>query len=266
LFVGLFLFFALIWVVLVSTLWIKGYGLVAEVAILSGLIILIINFVVLSGVALIISSLSGEPLEGKLIVLLTIFVLPVLILLFPGLNRLKRLVQIEICSFPIKQVGIAMKVYARDNEDQLPTAQNWCDLLAIHTEIDDRDLEGYRESSDAMFSESIYALNKNVTDMKLSTIPIDVVLLFETTYGRTESERGTPREARDYFWKVNDPNDRYDISFGKKLVYKNRWNQVGGPEILTTEYHKGRGCHVLFADGTVKFITTKHLDTLSWEP
>jgi prepilin-type processing-associated H-X9-DG protein len=116
-----------------------------------------------------------------------------------------------------------------------------------------------------MWGESAYALNKSVVSLKLSDIPGDVVLLFETTYGRTDSERDTPRKTRTYYDVPNYKNTR-TVRFGKSLVYKDRWNQVGGPDILTTEYHKGRGCHVLFADGSVRFVKTKRLDTLRWEP
>jgi len=43
------------------------------------------------------------------------------------------------------------------------------------------------------------------------------------------------------------------------------WNQSGGPEILTTDYHEGEGCNVLFADWHVKFVKTKDLGELKWQ-
>ncbi|MCP4608740.1 MAG: hypothetical protein GY845_08495 [Planctomycetes bacterium] len=42
------------------------------------------------------------------------------------------------------------------------------------------------------------------------------------------------------------------------------WNQSGGPEILTTDYHEGKGCNVLFADSHVKFVKTEDLGDLKW--
>ncbi|HIJ71213.1 MAG TPA: hypothetical protein HPP87_07600 [Planctomycetes bacterium] len=64
--------------------------------------------------------------------------------------------------------------------------------------------------------------------MKLDELPQDVVLLFETAPG---------------------------------------WNEVGGPELLTTKNHKGRGCCILFAGNPEGvFIKTADLDTLRWEP
>ncbi|MHC4621775.1 MAG: DUF4190 domain-containing protein [Planctomycetota bacterium] len=43
---------------------------------------------------------------------------------------------------------------------------------------------------------------------------------------------------------------------------KGGWNQVGGPEILTSENHKGEGCNVAFVDTHVKFVSTRDLGKL----
>jgi len=48
-------------------------------------------------------------------------------------------------------------------------------------------------------------------------------------------------------------------------VYKQRWNQVGGPEILTTENHDGQGCNVVFNDSHVEFVKTDKLGELRWK-
>lgn len=69
-----------------------------------------------------------------------------------------------------------------------------------------------------------YAMNKNIEEFGKDAPP-DMVLLFETHPG---------------------------------------WNQAGGPEILTTDNHDGKGCNVLFADNHVEFIKTKDLKNLKW--
>jgi len=46
---------------------------------------------------------------------------------------------------------------------------------------------------------------------------------------------------------------------------KGGWNQFGGPEILTTDNHDGKGCNVLFNDGRVRFVKTKDLRKLKWK-
>ena len=71
-----------------------------------------------------------------------------------------------------------------------------------------------------------YAINKNITQLGTSA-PGDIVLLFETRPG---------------------------------------WNQVGGPEILTTQNHEGEGCNVAFSDSIVKFVYAKDIAKLKWKP
>jgi len=43
------------------------------------------------------------------------------------------------------------------------------------------------------------------------------------------------------------------------------WNQSGGPELLTTENHQGKGCTVLFTDLHVEFVKTQDLGRLKWD-
>ncbi|MHC4087095.1 MAG: DUF4190 domain-containing protein [Planctomycetota bacterium] len=42
------------------------------------------------------------------------------------------------------------------------------------------------------------------------------------------------------------------------------WNQVGGPELLTTDNHNGKGCNILFNDNSVEFVKTEELANLKW--
>ncbi len=45
---------------------------------------------------------------------------------------------------------------------------------------------------------------------------------------------------------------------------KGGWNQFGGPELLTTENHKGEGCNVLFNDGHGEFVKAEDIAELKW--
>jgi hypothetical protein len=71
-----------------------------------------------------------------------------------------------------------------------------------------------------------YALNENIAKLGTSTQG-DIVLMFETHPG---------------------------------------WNQVGGPEILTTENHQGDGCTVAFVDTHVEFVKARDIEYLKWKP
>ena len=61
-----------------------------------------------------------------------------------------------------------------------------------------------------------------------------------------------------------EPNSPYDIV----LLFETKagWNQQGGPELLTTENHQGKGCNILFKDWSAKFVKTEELDEVKWKP
>ena len=43
------------------------------------------------------------------------------------------------------------------------------------------------------------------------------------------------------------------------------WNQHGGPELLTNENHQGKGCNILYNNGTVRFERTGGLELEKWK-
>lgn len=51
------------------------------------------------------------------------------------------------------------------------------------------------------------------------------------------------------------------------LLFETRggWNQYGGPELLTTEHHKGKVCHIVLNDSHVYLIRKEHLSELKWD-
>jgi prepilin-type processing-associated H-X9-DG protein len=60
-----------------------------------------------------------------------------------------------------------------------------------------------------------------------------------------------------------DPNSPPDVV----LVFEcdPGWNRSGGAELLTTSHHEGKGCNVLFVDGSVKFVKTEEIPLLRWQ-
>jgi len=60
-----------------------------------------------------------------------------------------------------------------------------------------------------------------------------------------------------------EPNSPPDIVL--LFETKGGWNQFGGPELLTFENHKGKGCSILFNDGHVESIEPYELDKLKWD-
>ena len=242
-----------------------AFGLCQRITSLASLVTLFAT-PILGVAALIHIGLSKEWLRGIGLAITAIVISMPILLFLMSLPHLIRHLQRTAYISGLENIGTAIKLYANEYDGHLPTPQNWCDLLLTQDDIDENLLSGHRKTSDAAWGESAYALNKSVVGMKLSEIPGDVVLLFETIYGRTDSERDTPWETRDYFWKIYNPNEGVGPHRADDLLYKDRWNQVGGVEILTTEYYLGEECLVLFADGHAELIKKEELDTLRWEP
>ena len=184
--------------------------------------------------ALVKTARSKATLSGLFLPVIGIIIpVIIIILLIPSPPRIKRVTKMLVCGTNLKGLGTAIFVYANVDDGHLPTVQSWCDLLITEVDVDPKSF--VCPSSDVKKGQSSYALNKNLAGFKISADckiegvldPDDVVLLFEATPG---------------------------------------WNQVGGPEDLTTEYHKDIGCNVLFADGSANFVKKEGLDTLRWEP
>ncbi|MHC4239313.1 MAG: hypothetical protein ACYSUC_06100, partial [Planctomycetota bacterium] len=169
-----------------------------------------------------------------------------------------------VCGTNLSGIAKAMLVYANDANDNLPEADKWCDLLVGHDFTTPKQF--VCKSSDAVRGESSYAFNRNLVGRKFSEIPGDVVLLFETNFGKDPAGRQEIIESR-YFWELltryYDSNDLQRYRRSNK-VYKLRWNQNGGPEILTTENHDGEGCNVAFVDTHVEFVRAEEFGNLKW--
>jgi prepilin-type processing-associated H-X9-DG protein len=94
------------------------------------------------------------------------------------------------------------------------------------------------------------------------------LLLAPVAYLRTDDALFVypPTGERSCIFAINtncEPNSPGDVVL--LFETKGGWNQHGGPEILTTENHGGRGCNILFNDGSVRFVKTKELGKLRWK-
>lgn len=216
---------------------------------------------------------SGGMLVGRMPAIIGIVInavivfMAVLTFIFPpGIPREKAYQM--ICGTNISGIGKAMMLYADDNNDMYPTADKWCDLLIQYCDMTPRQF--VCRGSDVIDGESSYAFNKYLVGKKLTKVPDDIVLLFETNFGKEPEGRKELLGSRDFYNFAESSNDQYFHDYIKRYpesqkVYKLRWNQVGGPEILTTENHDGKGCNVLFNDMHVNFVKTEELGRLKWK-
>ncbi|MDT8302042.1 MAG: hypothetical protein RQ760_11205 [Sedimentisphaerales bacterium] len=69
-----------------------------------------------------------------------------------------------------------------------------------------------------------------------------------------------------YSYAINpncEPNSPEDIIL--LFETKGGWNQVGGPELLTLENHKGKGCNVVFGDLHIEYVKAERIGELKWD-
>ena len=161
----------------------------------------------------------------------------------------------------MKVLWYCLRVYSNESDNfLLPTVDKWCDLLIESDYCSPKQF--LNKASDAILGESNVAINKYVAGKRLRDIPDDVVLLFETDFGKDPRGRQELLKNRGYYktFQIGDPNSK---------VYKHRWNQAGGPDSMTT-HHKfqqgGRAYYVAFANGQVMMVRKADLPSLKWKP
>jgi prepilin-type processing-associated H-X9-DG protein len=194
------------------------------------------------------------------------FLLPILAILLailmPAINKTHKIAQRLVCGVNIKGLACALTVYTNEYKGQFPPADQWSDLLEIESNISLKSL--FCPNSDAIEGESTYAININAAGKKQGLLPGDMVLLFETEAGIDSNGRTETIQDRAFFQFFQKQGDNWLNSIKNNKVYPNRWNQSGGPEILSMLYHKGEGCNVLFADGHSEYVPSNEIPHLRW--
>jgi len=168
--------------------------------------------------------LKGKGLAIAGIAISLIYLL-LLCTLLPPLAKLHSEVPRFGCASNLHVLHKAIKAYAADHNDTYPPAKNWCDAIIKDYNVSQKQF--CCPSGNAKEGQSSYALNINAAGKKVSGIPPDMVLIFETRPGV---------------------------------------NPAGGQELLSTENHRDDGCNIVFADGHVNFIKSDEIEDLRWNP
>jgi len=162
-------------------------------------------------------AITGIILPAVMAVLLP-FLAMFLAILMPALNKAKDVSQRIVCATNLRGLSCAMTVYANDYNDQLPSADRWCDLLISKGNVSPKSL--VCPDSDAVEGESSYAMNINVVGKKLTELPPDMVLLFETDTGKDPNGRTERTDNRNYIRIMQ-------MGKNKRKVYPSRFNPEG---------------------------------------
>jgi hypothetical protein len=154
------------------------------------------------------------------------------------------------CGTNLIEIKKALTEYS-NKYGQYPPADKWCDLL-----MQSSDIKGDYFACPGAYEENYHLTIDQDADPNSQWFDI---------FSYRDSNGKVSYVKRGYY-AINpncEPNSPNDVV----LLFETQggWNQFGGPEILTTNWHWKRGCNVLFNDGRVEFIKPKKVGKLKWE-
>ncbi len=163
---------------------------------------------------------SGLAIAGTCVSGVTILMLPIMAaMLLPALARAKSRAQTVNCMNNVKQLNLALMMYATDNKGTFPPADTWCDLL-----------RPYAGGSPAMFrcpaapeEKCSYKLNANLADRKLFTAgaPARTVVVFSAVEGWNQAGGRSAAVPHKH-------GNQYVIGFADGHVEAVRADRLGG--------------------------------------
>jgi hypothetical protein len=130
----------------------------------------------------------------------------------------------KIYPFHLYNIGHTLESYTKGHNGQLPKSDSWCDIVLSFVPSFPRYYFAIHRKDEDM---SVFAMNSNVSELKLSELPKNTVLLFETKLAK---------------------------------------NPAGGLELMSTNNHPIKGCFVLFADKHIAFVRAEDFNSLRWNP
>jgi len=113
--------------------------------------------------------------------------------------------------YNLKKIGEKLQGYANDNNGCLPPTENWCDILLQYDKSLTQD--DFRHPKNPAI---VIAFNENLSGVRISNVPKDTVLLFETRGGWNLSG------DEDLIQTANSNDSRINILFAN-MVVKSYW-------------------------------------------
>lgn len=191
-----------------------------------------------------------------------VILLLVVAIIMPATGRLPNSYLRKQCAERMQEIGASLKMYAKDHGDLLPE-NDWCDVI----------IQDYKQDIMSLFcrgnwgrfreGESSYVLNTYIITTRLSDLPSDTVMAFETDFVGENPDRRISlwdRKCMKQYYRPYAPENL------KEWISESAWNQVGDISIISFDHHAGLGCNILFADGHVEFVRKKDIPKLRWKP
>jgi len=204
----------------------------------TALVGLILGIIAMSKIRQSKGTLRGEgiALAGTIVSGVFLFLIPFIAILasmlLPALAKAKERAQTIVCVNNMKQLSVAVRIYASDHNDQFPPAATWCDAILPDAGGATKlfqcpAADGSQRPAANGSKRCDYAFNTKLSGKDEKQINGNTVLFFETDGG---------------------------------------WNVSGGPELMLKQSRHGQTFVVGFADGSVQQLTQSGLATLRWAP
>ena len=190
------------------------------VFVLAALIFSLLAFVL--GLAAIVDiTFNRGKLKGYWCVLLAIFLTPLTLLMTSGVFvNAGRAEQEKIGDG--KSIALLIVEYAKDHNDYLPDANQWCDLLIeYHKKLPEDRFQYDPEKQKFKYDFSKegvcnYAFNRNLSGLRLDNVPYNTVLIFESKgnwnlSGTEELFKKTPRKRQYVYIYTKDAETGRDF-------------------------------------------------------
>lgn len=121
----------------------------------------------------------GLAITGLILSILLPIIMILIAILLPAIAQSRTIAQRITCGANLKSIGMAMLVYANDNDGEFPTPGKWCDLLIEQADATEKQFTcPAAEQKDT----GSYAMNPAVEKMGINS-PADMVLIFESQPG-----------------------------------------------------------------------------------
>lgn len=123
---------------------------------------------------------GGIALAGIIVSAIFLLMLPIFAAAFlPAFAKAKQKAQTINCVSNVKQLSIAMRIYATDNQDHYPAATNWCDTLRSHAGM----TNVFHCPADSSGVRCSYAFNAQLAGAEVGKVAPGTVMIFEANGG-----------------------------------------------------------------------------------
>lgn len=119
-------------------------------------------------------AIAGIVVSGVFLLMLPIYAA----MLLPALAKAKERAQTITCVNNVKQLGLAVRMYAGDNNDQFPSAAKWCDAIQTYVQSP----KPFQCASDPSLR-CAFAYNRKLDGLKVQDIDPQAVVFFESSSG-----------------------------------------------------------------------------------